>query len=354
MENTTVTTPVESSPAAPAAVIEVPKDPAAYQEWRKTGKLPDPAEKSEESAPSKKSSETAEAPEARKQGKQEQERPRSTAETRLNELLADLKRAGLSPAELKTFKRQVQQEAKEAQPKAEHTDKPAAKLREAPKKPDSKTWTGTYEELEEAREAYYEALADYKSEEAIRKYETKLTERQQTAELNGKLEDARGRYGAEADQTIAESVQAIFPDETIHPTIKALINDSPVMVDLLYVAGSKPEEFQALLEQARTNPGAAIRQIVALENMIQDTRGTGDKKLAGVVREMPARDESSGKFLSKAPADKKPSQAPPPPNEVSGRSGAPLDDVQAAWKSGDFRSFMAAANRRDIARRTGK
>jgi hypothetical protein len=77
MENTIDVQP-ESSP-----VFEVPRDGAAYAEWRQTGKLPEakPAQpKKEDSAPSKESS----------TGKQDQERqkpPRDNGATRLNEIL---------------------------------------------------------------------------------------------------------------------------------------------------------------------------------------------------------------------------------------------------------------------------
>src|SRR6187455_476367 len=102
--------PVDSSPQPAVAeptptTPEIPTGGADYLEWRKTGKLP-----SAESAPAKESAgdkpdKSAPAPEA---GRPQQERkPRSNAESRLEEILTDLRTAGLSPSELKTFKREV-------------------------------------------------------------------------------------------------------------------------------------------------------------------------------------------------------------------------------------------------------
>ena len=110
----------ESSP-----VIEVPRDGAAYAEWRQTGKLPEakPAQPKGESAPPKESSAEGQEPKgkpapASEAGNKEQEKPkppRDNAASRLNELLEDLRKAGLTPAELKTFKSDRAETADEAQ-----------------------------------------------------------------------------------------------------------------------------------------------------------------------------------------------------------------------------------------------
>lgn len=124
----------ESSP-----VIEVPRDGAAYAEWRQTGKLPEakPTQPKGESAPPKESSAEGEEPKgksapASETGNKDQEKqkpPRDNAATRLNELLDDLRKAGLTPAELKTFKREVKEAEKAVeQPKAapEKTENPTS------------------------------------------------------------------------------------------------------------------------------------------------------------------------------------------------------------------------------------
>lgn len=328
----------EPSPAA----IKVPHEPHAYAEWRQTGKLPKP----EASATSEKQSDAGEesaekgapAPEAGDQ-QESKAKPRSNAETRLKELLDDLKRAGMSPAELKTFKREVQETK---QPKAEPK---VEKGPESPKKPKVDDFD-TYEKYEEARDQYYEDLADYKAQQRLDQFrqEQKVEAAQQ--ELNGKVEAARKRYGAEADSTIATTATEIFNDQKIPAAVKAVINDSPVLVDLLYVMGSKAEEFQEFLKLARSNPGAAIRKAVLVERLVSEELAKGGKSDAGA----PDRDES-GKF--KQPPAKKVTEAPPPPREASGRGAVPPDEVESAAKANDFAAFRNAANRRDMARHKG-
>ena len=160
MENQ-VDVQTESSPA-----IEVPRDGAAYAEWRQTGKLPEakPAQPKGESAPSKES--TAEGREPKEKvapvsetGNKEQEKQkplRDNAASRLNELLEDLRKAGLTPAELKTFKREAQKATEQVeQPKAapEKTENPTeVKPPVKPKYEDFKTLV----EYEAARAKYFE------------------------------------------------------------------------------------------------------------------------------------------------------------------------------------------------------
>lgn len=345
--------------SSPAAAVEVPKDPQAYQEWRRTGKLPaakEPAGKPKEDSTTSQAAEgdkpkekTAPASAAGKEQEPKPPKPRSNAETRLNEILEDLKRAGLSPVELKTFKRQAQaQEAPpKEQPKAapEHTDKPAGKL-EPPVEPKAETWTGTWEELDAARSKYFHDLADYTARKAIADYQAEQQERTAQQEMQGKLAEAKQRYGDEAEATIGETGRAFFTDPGIPAAVKALVEDSPVMVDLLYTIGSKAEDLAALVETARRDPGAAIRKIVLLERLVTEELAKG----SGAGGETPARGED-GKF--KAP-EKKTTQAPPPPKEVSGRGAAPPDEVESAASAGDFSRFRAAANRRDMARARGQ
>ena len=51
------------------------------------------------------------------------------------------------------------------------------------------------------------------------------------------------------------------------------------------------------------------------------------------------------------PPAKPVTRAPAPPHQVSGKATPSVDDVEQAVNEGDFESYSAAANRRDIARR---
>src|SRR5215831_17525740 len=136
---------VDTTPAPEASTgqtITPPKDPEAYSKWRLTGDVPQKKKPpGKESAPSGDRSSNADrqsakedsdegeepdeeeseekpapAPEAgKKKQEQQQHYRKGSAQDRLDGLLADLRRAGLTPAELKTFRREAQQQ-QQAQP----------------------------------------------------------------------------------------------------------------------------------------------------------------------------------------------------------------------------------------------
>lgn len=362
METPTQDVHAESSPA-----FEVPRDGKAYAEWRLTGKLPEskPAQSKEASTPS--SSESGEKPgekaaPASEAGKHNQEKggkPRSNAETRLNELLEDLKRAGLSPGELKTFKReaqhqttqQQQQSAEAAKTASEQTAKPAGELKppEKPKQEDFKT----YAEYDAARDKYFEDFADYKAAKKLEDFRAEQRQQAAQASVHQKMVEAKGRYGDEGIGVIRETAKAFTADQQIPQAVKALIDQSPVWSDILYAIGSKPDELQGFIALAKSDPIGAIRKAVLIEQLVKDELAKGGGKAAEDETEGAKRDDS-GKFVSskKAP-EKKESDAPPPPREVSGRGTPPPDEVERAVKDGDARAYFRAQNARDLARRRG-
>jgi hypothetical protein len=153
---------------------------AAYATWRQTGKLPEakPAQPKGESAPPKESSAEGKEPKEKaapvsETGKQDQEKqkpPRDNAATRLNELLEDLRKAGLTPAELKTYQREAQKATEQVeQPKAapEKTGNPT-ELKQ-PVKPKADDFE-TYEKYEAARDKYFEDMAEYRAAKKFEEY----------------------------------------------------------------------------------------------------------------------------------------------------------------------------------------
>jgi hypothetical protein len=338
----------------PAAVPDIPRDPAAYKKWRETGEIKEPKPKGAESAPAKESAKgeepedkVAPAPEA---GTETQEKPkpqRSDAATRLNELLADIKRAGLSPAELKTFRREAQQQ--QAKP-PETTAQPPAQQPELkkPKLDDFKTW----EEFETARDEYHQQRTDRAIAKAIENDRMQQAERAAREASAVKLNEAKQRYGPEAEDTILGANERIFADQAIHPAVKGLINDSPVIADLLYTMGSTPEELDEFVALAKSNPSQAIRKVVLLESLVTDElRKAAPAPANGNGGNPPPRDES-GHFVKTTPA-KPAKEAPPPATEVSGKSSPPKDAALAAFERGDTRAYMREMNRRDVAAKKG-
>jgi hypothetical protein len=351
METTDVnTTPAESSSAAPVhPPIEVPQDHNSqeYAEWRLTGKTPEskpaPTEKKPKAdpAPAKKEPSEKTAPVSETGNHTQQERRPSKAEARLNDLLEDIRQTGYTPAELKTLRKQAQAETKAEPPKAapEQTAKPAELKK--PKIEDYKT----LDEYEAARDKYFEDLAEAKAQNAVQADRIRQANEAQQRDLRERLNKAKERYGEGSDTQIIQTAKNIFNANDVNPAVKAVLNDSDVLVDLMYAIG-QGEDFQEFLSEAKTNPGKAIRRAVLMEKLVKE-------ELAKSPAAETPRD-SSGKFQSRdeePPAEKPTTKAPPPPRESSGRASAPPDELQAAIAANDTARYMREANRRDIARR---
>lgn len=349
---------VESSPTVEtpkAATFEVPSSPKEYATWRQTGKLPEQPKKAEsapaessDAEPEKKGEEKSDEVSRTATGsdpEKKMEHKPSKAEARLNELLETIRETGYTPAELKTLRKREAQKATEIPPppKPEHTAKPA----DGPVKPraeDFKTW----EEYEAARDKYFEDLADFRSQKAVSEFSAKQAREAMERDLLEKVSKARERYGDGADTAIVSTAKEIFAGSRVPPVLREVMSNSPVLVDLMYAIGSKPEELASFLELAETNPGQALRKAVLIERLVQEELA---KPASGGSPDEPARNEN-GQFAGKA-APKKETSAPPPPKEVSGRSGPPADEVDKAAESQDFRAYRTAANRRDIQRAKG-
>ena len=329
-----------------------PADAEGYSEWRLTGKMPEKQKqpKKEVSAPSKSAEgesveqpeepEEASAPEA---GKKKQEHRKGSAEGRLNELLADLRRAGLTPSELKTFRREVAQ-APPAQPPAQTSVNPPPPQRlTEPKLENFKTW----EEFRAAERAYNAQQVDERIREAYVQMQAQQAQDLVNRQAAERLNEARQRYGEEAEGSIVSAARGLFGDQAIHPVIKGVVNESPVIADLLYVMGSSQSDFDEFIQVARTNPGEALRRAVMLEQLVKDElrKSSSNGKPANSTE---AERDESGRFL---PAKR---EAPPPAREVSGRASPPLNEAEAAFNRGDVRSYMNAKNREQFNAKKGR
>ena len=345
-------TPAESSPATieTPGTFEVPQG-AARSEWIKTGNIPtdlpkaDPAPaRTKNTAEGDKPEETA--PASEPGNKQER---RSNADTRLNELLDDLRAAGLTPKALKTFTSEWdRKQASSAPARApETTENRAPAGLTPPVKPKSEDFEGkTWAEYEAAKDQYHEDLAEYKARKSLADYQEGLKQEATAKELKESLAAASERYGETAQETIGTTSQEIYNDPKVSGVVKALLNESPVMVDVLYALGSKPEDLADFLKDARDNPSAAIRKLVLVEKFVQEElAGNGGKPEA-------TERATDGKFRSAAPVEKKPTNAPPPAREVSGRNPAPPDDVESAMANvlngGDSRAAIDAMTRKKL------
>lgn len=197
--------------------------------------------------------------------------------------------------------------------------------------PDGKPKYASYED-------YNEDLVDWKVEQKIaaQQREQQIGQQQQT--LAKQLEEARGRYtdfDAVTKPLIQDLLKPAIPREVF-----AVINDSPVLADLLYTIGGTEATKADFLDACATNPGKALRVALLMEQEIvrELAKGKGGEKKAG-----------EGEAES-APALVKP-RAPKPPSEVGGRGASGEDALISAAKTGDFRSFEAEQTRRAMASR---
>lgn len=358
--NETQTAVAESSPAE--QTFEVPSDPAANLEWRKTGNVPE-AKPKEDSTPSTKASAAAskdgavETAPASATGTQQEKPKNDSAETRLTQILADLKKAGLSPAELKTFKREAAAAAAEPPAKAapEQTAKPQGlekpvKPTQADKNGDGTPKYDSWEKLEAARDEYFEKLSAFNVATAVAEDRAARAAEAQQNVLKQKVTEAKARYGEDAMTAINKATAALDGDANLNPVIRAMCDDSKVLVDVMYVLGSKPEDLAEFVEMAKAQPGLAVRKFALLEHLVQEELAKGSTAATAAAGTQRGED---GKFVSeKTPATKKPA-APPPPDELNSRGSAPTDALDAATRDNNARAFIDEENRRDIAKRRG-
>jgi len=170
----------------------------------------------------------------------------------------------------------------------------------------------------ETYEDFIEDLADWKAEQRLAASERERQQQSQIQELNKKVADARERYGDTFDDVLQPTVNAILSDPGINPSVKAMMNDSEVIADLMFTIGSDEKTLRDFLAMAKNEPGKALRYIATLENGIIEELG---KSTTG---EGTSRDES-GKFVSKEPPAKQKTSATKPPETVRGASSSAFD-----------------------------
>lgn len=284
------------------------------------------------------------------------ERPKTTAETRIPELLADKKRLEARIKELETTPK----------PASEPT-RPASKPAEAPKLPQFTKPKPLFENYPDA-EKFYDALTDWKIEKSdFDKALNSAIEKgnREIAEMKVK---AREKYGEDIFPKISDTYTRLT-QEPLVSFAKVLVDESEFPADLLYVLGPEMDSF---MELAKTKPGQATRKLILLEEGIREE--LAKPKVSRETQGETKRGED-GKFVKaeEVPADtteesvkppaKKITQAPPPPMEAGGTKAAPPDDLAAVYerinsgtaKAADFALAISLENKREIeSRRNGK
>lgn len=317
---------------------------AQRQTWRETGEVPKPKSQpsAEDSAPSKSSEAAADkgkqakndAP-ASEAGKRNQEPPhRDTAEDRKAQLNAEirdlLKQRDALKAEV-GGKKDVKAEPSPAKPA---DSKPH--VLEPPKKPKLDDFD-SYDKYEEARDKYYEDLADYKAAKKLEDFQLQQAQEASKRALLDAVNDAKSRY-ADFEEKFKPTISEIAQNYgDMHPIVREMLDNSPVIADALYVLGGDSEQLASFINEAKANPAAAARRFALIERLVQDELAKG-KEGKG---EKPEKKEAG----EKAPA-KPDTAAPKPPAIVGGRSSATEEPDMAAARVGDFGGAKAEWNRR--------
>lgn len=326
--------PDEAVVAAPSAAevnapVEIPRSGTPeYTEWRKSGTIPE-AKTVEPPATDTPKAETAVDPDPAPGTKQESRR-KPDAEARIAELTA------------KT--RQLEKDLEDARkPKEAKADPPPARQPEvnAKPKPEDKNADGTpkYKEYED----YIDALADWKVDQKIASKEREQAQQQFKESINKKLDEARTRYSdwdEKAFPMVAEITKDGFPQ-----SVRDIIDDSPVLADLLYTIGGDDNTKADFLRMARENPSKALRVALLMEQEIVKELGNG--------KESTDRNDK-GQFTKpevETPVKRGPESAPNPPIEIGNRGGIPKESDAA--EVGDFAAFRRQRNAEDLRRQKG-
>lgn len=331
----------ETVVAAPSAAVETPKF-TQFDGWDEDG-TPVVSKKAEtqdkpEGADSAAADASTEKPEdvPDSAGKKAQEKRKPDVESRFKKLTDDHKAAvaklereleeARKPKETKPAESSPAKAAETKLAEPNHT-RPRPKLDD--KGPDGKQLYANYEE-------HQEAVTDWRVEQKLAARDREQQAQQQQKALGKQLEEARGRY-TDFDSVTKPLIQDLMKPE-IPREVFAVLNDSPVLADLLYTIGGTEASKADFLGDCRTNPARALRKALLMEQEIVKElgKGKGDEKKAGEGEATPVIPKP---------------RAPKPPTEVGGRGAPGEDPLIAAAKANDFRSFEAEATRRALASR---
>lgn len=323
--------------------MAVPTDPEDYAEWRQTGKLPENGRKPpkrEDSATPKKTSVDSQESESATVSETASPAGKRSAQKRIDQLTAEKEAIRREFEEFKA--KSGKQDAKPPEPSSVPKEQPDPSKRPVkPKQEDFRTW----DEYEAAADKYHEDLADWKAGQKLEEHTRKLQQQASEAAMQTRLNEAKSRYGDEAEPKVLDTAKTVFEDKGVASAIKAAIGRSEVLVDALYVMGSDSEELASFVKLSKEDPLEALRKWFTVEALVKQELSKSKPE----PEESPptAHRASDGKFL---PAKK---SAPPPPTELNGNSSPGGDERDRAANTGNVRAFFAEGNRRDLQRWKG-
>ncbi len=350
--------PATSTPSTPVFDAQDQHTWTAEQraEWNRTGDIPK-APKKQDSAPAKKNAASDSAPKPDDTADDQDSAPGSTqkpqfkpktkddTERRIKELLA---RAETAERELAAA-RQTKPESRDSKPAPQPA--PEAFKALVDKEYFAKNPKATYEDFIRAaarHEAEY--AADQKVATAIANERQRLAHEAATKELTVKVNEGKERY-PDFETKFWPTLNSITQDAQIPVVIKAVLNDSPIVVDLTYTLGSDPAEMTKFVALCKSDPGAALRKLVLTESLVKEQ--LNGKKAEAKPAAAAAGDDEAQAAKPEASASPKP-RAPKPPTEVGGRGETAEDALKVAAGANDFRKFDQEQTRRMQARLHGR
>lgn len=350
MANDAATPVLESSPSQILSKLT----PEQHKSWRATGDLPKTESVSTDVADSSTAAKTdvtdlpakvGETPADSVPAKKEPDPPKSNAETRIKDLLAEVK-------SLKSRLESGDRTAAAAPAKSEEPRKP--------RRDDVDEKTGLLKYADErgilSEEKFIEALVEYGAERGSYKTRQDLAKQAQerlnaeivqltTAELQSELQDVEKRHPDFRDvlQAKTENGKSLFENPEIRKinsngALDVRIGESPFGWEMLYYLCKNPGIVEKIQSQRTAKSfGKEFRE---LERAVEASLGT------------PAKDAKPPDTPS-SPAPKV-SGAPAPAASVSGKATAPIDEENAALGAEDFKRYQKTANENEWRAKKGK
>lgn len=291
--------------------------------WQMTGELPEPKPDTAPVVAADPDDDEAEPVEAPKADAAPVEAPKPTTPpvSKRQQQINDLhRRAAAAEQELAALKARI-----EAPKQAEQPAK-------APEPTRAKPTEAEYDTYPE----FVEALAEWKYEQRAEADRVKAEAAQQTQRQAQQQQHEQQRLRTFAERASAFAAKNPAFDEKAVPFLNSVppgtplydtLADSPVGPELALFLAEHPEELTRI---GALTPIAALRELGKLEARYEQTADTS---------------------ASAGPVATQVTKAPAPPVTLGARPAEPADPFEAAMRSGDFRAYEAAANRRDLARK---
>lgn len=144
----------------------------------------------------------------------------------------------------------------------------------APIKPKAADFTGAdaWEKYEEAKDKYFEDLADFKAKDAVKQYRNESQQRsEQEKVVNGFAQQC-----AEAKTELTDFEAVAFSEDTpMSDAMRDAIVTSDFGALIAYELGKNPDEAERI---AKLNPIVAIREIGKIESRIADKKAAATKE----------------------------------------------------------------------------